>query len=141
MCGNDGIFHGPITKARITLPFSGSSSHRGIDPFHSGGAGTKASKLKKNGPKLTPAEEAAQAEAQAAQDANMQVAATRRRRLRASLFAGGRSVLGAPAGAGGAPAGGGSPVTSSAVAGGSAMGGGSRSYGGGGGFAGSGARY
>lgn len=139
MCGNDGIFHGPITKARITLPFSGARS-RGFDPFHSGGAGTKHAKLKKNGPPLTPAEEQAQAEAEAAQDANTQVAANRRRRLRASLFAGGRSVLGAPAGAG-APAGGGSPVTSSAVAGGSAMGGGLRSYGGGGGFAGSGARY
>lgn len=78
------------------------------------------------------------AEDAAANAANTQVAATRRKRRLSSMFAGGRSVLGAPAG--GAPAGGGagygggysagSPANSSAVAGGSALRGGSRSYGG-----------
>lgn len=121
MCGNDGIFHGPITKPRLTLPF-GLGGKGGADPFNS--------RAHKKPAVKTPADELADAEALAAQDANTQVAANRRRRLRASLFAGGRSVLGAPAGAGGAPAGGGSPATSSAVAGGSAMGGGARSYGG-----------
>jgi len=78
------------------------------------------------------------AENAAADAGNLQVAETRRKRRLSSLFAGGRSVLGAPAG--GAPAGGGagygggysggSPVNSSAIAGGSALRGGSRSYGG-----------
>lgn len=80
------------------------------------------------------------AENAAADAANTQVASLRRKRRLSSLFAGGRSVLGAPAGTG-APAGGGSagygggfsggsPVNSSAVAGGSALRGGARSYGG-----------
>jgi hypothetical protein len=83
------------------------------------------------------AAEIAQAEADMADAANSQLIEMRRRRRLSSLFAGGRSVLGAPAGRGspaGAGGGGGSPVTSSAVAGGSAMGGGSRAYGGGGSF-------
>lgn len=52
--------------------------------------------------------------------ANQGVAESRRRRRYSSLFAGGRSVLGAPAGSG-APAGGGSPVTSSGAGGGSSL--------------------
>jgi hypothetical protein len=83
----------------------------------------KESRIEKN------AAEIAQAEADMANAANSQLIEMRRRRRLSSLFAGGRSVLGAPAGRG-TPAGSGSPVTSSAVAGGSAMGGGSRSYGG-----------
>lgn len=70
-----------------------------------------------------------QAETEMADAANEELVNTRRRRRLSSLFAGGRSVLGAPAGRG-APGGAGTPATSSAVAGGSAMGGGSRSYGG-----------
>lgn len=68
------------------------------------------------------------AQNEAADAANLQISTLQRRRRLSSLFAGGRSVLGAPAGRG-APAGGGSPATSSALAGGGA--GGSRSYGGG----------
>lgn len=64
------------------------------------------------------------AQNEAADAANLQISTLQRRRRLSSLFAGGRSVLGAPAGRG-APAGGGSPSTSSALAGGS---GGSRAY-------------
>lgn len=83
---------------------------------------------KKNRIDANEAEQIA-AETSMSDEANLQLAASRRRRRLSSLFAGGRSVLGAPGGRG-APGGGGSPVTSSAVAGGSAMGGGARSYGG-----------
>lgn len=67
------------------------------------------------------------AQNEAADAANMQISTLQRRRRLSSLFAGGRSVLGAPAGRG-APAGGGSPATSSALAGGSSTA--ARSYGG-----------
>lgn len=80
----------------------------------------------------TSEQDAIDAENAAAEGANLQVAASRRRRRLSSLFAGGRSVLGAasgrgaPAGAGaaGGRAGGGTPITSSALAG------GARSFGG-----------
>lgn len=69
------------------------------------------------------AKKAAAAEAEAADAGNSLVADIRKKRRYSSLFAGGRSVLGAPAGAG-TPAGGGSPVSSSSLAGGSAYSGG-----------------
>jgi hypothetical protein len=72
------------------------------------------------------------AENEAVDVANQDLAAQRRKRRMSSLFAGGRSVLGAPAGRG-SPAGAGSPVSSTSFAGGSAYSGGgtaSRSYGG-----------
>lgn len=78
------------------------------------------------------------AETEMSDAANLQIAANRRRRRLSSLFAGGRSVLGAPAGRG-APSGAGSGV--SGVSGGSAMGGSARSYGGGGGFRSQGRMY
>lgn len=74
------------------------------------------------------ADEAA-AENEAADAANLTLSTARRRRRLSSLFAGGRSVLGAPAGRG-APAGaGGGSGGGSGSGSGSAMGG-SRSYGG-----------
>jgi len=79
---------------------------------------------------------AADAELEAA---NLQTAATRRRRKLSSLFAGGRSVLGAASGRG-APSGSGSPGGQPSGGGGSVMGG-ARSSGGSSGFAGSAARY
>jgi hypothetical protein len=114
MCGNDGIFHGTILKPRITMPFSQN--------------GDKAAKAAK---KAAADQLAANAEVEAA---NLQTAATKRRRRLSSLFAGGRSVLGAASGRG-APGGGGTPGGQSggSYAGGSAMGG-SRPSGGSSGF-------
>lgn len=57
------------------------------------------------------------AEDVAVEEANNEIASTRRRRRYSSLFAGGRSVLGAPAGRG-SPAGAGSPASSSSAGGG-----------------------
>lgn len=68
------------------------------------------------------------AENEAVDAANLEVANQRRKRRYSSLFAGGRSILGAPAGRG-AAAGAGTPVTSSLAGG---AGTASRSYGGGG---------
>lgn len=84
------------------------------------------------------AKDALAAEGEAVDNANLEVASQRKRRRFSSLFAGGRSVLGAPAGRG-SPAGAGSPVGSSSLAGGSAYsGGGSASYGGSGSLGGGG---
>jgi hypothetical protein len=68
----------------------------------------------KGGLTATPEE---QAEARAAQSANLQIATTRRNRRRSSLYAGGRFVIGAPAGRG-AAAGSGSGRASSSLGGG-----------------------
>jgi hypothetical protein len=110
----------------------GQDFKRDVVPFSKG----KREAFAKAPPVDTTEQDQIDAENQAADAANLQVSENRRRRRLSSLFAGGRSVLGAPAGAG-APAGGGyagggggSPVTSSAIAGGSALRGGSRSYGG-----------
>lgn len=54
------------------------------------------------------------AENEAAQNANLDIAAMRKRRRASSLFAGGRSIIGAPAGRG-APAGGGAGGSSGSV--------------------------
>jgi hypothetical protein len=103
---------------------------RDVVPFSKG----KREAFAKAPPVDTTEQDQIDAEDAAANAANTQVASTRRKRRLSSLFAGGRSVLGAPAGSG-APAGGGfsggSPVNSSAIVGGSALrGGGTRTYGG-----------
>lgn len=105
-------------NAKALIPFSSSKVKRFLPAL-----------APKPGPPDTSEQDAIDAENAAAAGANLQTAASRRRRRLSSLFAGGRSVLGAPAGRG-APAGGGAsgggratPVTSS-------LGGGARSYGG-----------
>lgn len=81
------------------------------------------------------------AEDEAADTANLDIAAQRRKRRFSSLFAGGRQVLGAPAGRG-TPSGAGSPVSSSSLAGGGySAGTSSASYGGGGRLSGGGRMY
>jgi hypothetical protein len=82
------------------------------------------------------------AEDEAATTANLDIAAQRRKRRFSSLFAGGRQVLGAPAGRG-TPSGAGSPVSSSSLAGGGgySAGSSSASYGGSGRLSGGGRMY
>jgi hypothetical protein len=58
----------------------------------------------------------AEIEQQAATDANLMLAATRRRRRLGSLIGAGRTVLGAPAG-GGSPAGGGTALSGGGIVG------------------------
>ena len=107
MCGNSGPFHGTLLSPKFGKP-------------------------KSRGDGLSQAERDQLAiEQQAATQANLQVAATRRKRRVGSLIGGGRSVLGAASGQGAASGGGtissGSGISAGSIT--SALGAG-RSFGG-----------